>query len=256
MLFFPACRLPDALFFRRNALFFTYADDLPPDAGFALYSPPHLAVLALAAALCLFAARRPLSERASRALGLAILLSELLRMTVYAAMGCLNRFELPLHLCSLAVFLCALHSIRKPDWLGQTLYALCLPGACAALLFPDWVVYPFFSFISLHCFVSHTLIVLYIVSETARGSIRPRLSALWKPMLFLCAAVPPVYLFNRHFGTNYMFLQVPAPGSPLVGLAQLSGGNPAGYLALLIAAVAACMALMELPFALAHRRKR
>ena len=242
-------------------MFFTYAADLPPDVGFSLFSAPHLCALAAIALLCFVCARRfraaqaPARRHGTQALGLTIVVLDIVRTVVYHDMGCMNVYELPLHLCGMAVYLCAIHSLWKPDWLGQVLYALCLPGACSALLFPDWTMYPFFSFVSLHSFAAHGLIVLYIVLQTAGGTIRPRLSAVWKPVLFLCVVVPPVAWFDIRFQANYMFLQLPSPGSPLVFLAQLAGGSHAGYLVLFALVIFCVMVLMDVPFSLAYRQK-
>ena len=240
-------------------MFFRYQTALPPDVGFSLYSLPHIAALTAIVLLCVCGslayqrAGQAARQRGSRAIGITIVLLEILRTVVYHFMGGMTVYELPLHLCGMAVFLCAIHSLCKPDWLGQTLYALCLPGAWAALLFPDWVMYPFFSFVSLHSFAAHGLIVLYITLQTASGEIRPRLSAVWKPVLFLCAVVPPVLWFDRRFHANYMFLQRPSADSPLVFLSELAGGSYAGYLLLFAIAIFCVMVCMDLPFAL--RRK-
>lgn len=242
-------------------MFFTYETNLPADAGFSLYSAPHLCMLAVIIVFCFYGSRRfrakPFNqqEQITHILGAVILCMEIVRILVYAYMGGMNIYELPLHLCGITVYLCALHSLWKPDWLGQVLYSLCLPGAWCALLFPDWVVYPFFSFASLHSFAAHGLLVLYITIQTASGAIRPSLSAVWKPVLFLCIVVPPVMWFDRHFNANYMFLQLPSAGSPLVFLSNFAGGNLAGYLFLFAVVIFCVMALMDLPFAIKKRHK-
>lgn len=233
-------------------MFFMYETELPPNVGFSLYSLPHLSALAIIILLCIICSKHSF-PRLPRILGLVILLMEILRTIVYHYMGHMTIYELPLHLCGMAVFLCAIHSMWKPDWLGQVLYSLCLPGAWAALLFPDWVMYPFFSFISLHSFIAHGLIVLYITMQTASGDIQPRLSAVWKPVLFLCVTVPPVMWFDHRFHANYMFLQLPSAGSPLVVLSDLAGGNVVGYLVLFAVTIFCVMVLMDLPFALRRR---
>lgn len=244
-------------------MFFTYETDLPPNVGFSLYSFPHLSVLAIIAAVCVFSARWFRAQSAARQhhvtqrLGWANLLFEFLRTAVYIKMGGMSIYELPLHLCGMAVFLCFIHSMWKWDWAGQVLYTLCLPGACAALLFPDWTMYPFFSFAALHGFAAHGLIVLYIVLQVSAGRIVPRLRAVWKPVLFLCITAPPVAWFNLQFHTNYMFLQLPSPDSPLVAVATLAGGSHTGYLLLFAAGLFAVMCLMDLPFSLKrwHQKK-
>ena len=78
------------------------------------------------------------------------------------------------------------------------------------------------------------------------GSIRPRLSAIWKPILFLCFVIPPIYWFDLHFHANYMFLQLSSEGSPLLLLSQLAGGNTAGYLILFSIVVFGMMLSMDL----------
>ncbi|MDO4175426.1 MAG: TIGR02206 family membrane protein [Eubacteriales bacterium] len=242
-------------------MFFTYQANLPAGVGFSLYSAPHVCMLGAIVTLCLYGARRFRAASAmqqthiTHIFGVAILLVEIVHIFAYAFMGGMSIYELPLHLCGITVYLCALHSLWKPDWLGQVLYSLCLPGAWCALLFPDWVAYPFFSFASLHSFAAHGLLVLYITLQTASGAIRPRLSAIWKPVLFLCAVVPPVMWFDRRFDANYMFLQLPSAGSPLVFLSRLAGGSLPGYLLLFAVVIFCVMALMDLPFAIRARHK-
>ncbi|MCD8356412.1 MAG: TIGR02206 family membrane protein [Clostridia bacterium] len=243
-------------------MFFTYQTNLPPNAGFSLYSIPHLCALAVIILICFFGARWFCSRSAAKQqhithiLGILILLMEILRTVVYACMGAMTIYELPLHLCGLAVYLCIFHTVWKPDWLGQVLYSLCLPGAWCALLFPDWVVYPFLSFVSLHGFIAHGLVVFYIIIQTASGAIRPRLSAVWKPVLFLCLVVPPIMWFDRYFHANYMFLQLPSAGSPLVLLSNLAGNNLTGYLFLFAVVIFIVMVCMDLPYAWKDRHQK
>ncbi len=227
---------------------------LPPDGGFGLFSAAHLAVLCgiiLLCAVCIIRLRRSSAatqRRAALLLSGTALLLEIIRVSVFCITGCMNIGLLPLHLCGLAVYLCVIFSWIPADWLGQTLYALCLPGACAALLFPDWSCYALSSFVSVTSFAIHTSVVLYILLQTACGAIRPRLRAIYKPIAFLCVVVPPIALFNRTFGTNYMFLQTPSAGSPLVLLYELAGERYIGYLLLYAIVIGIVMTAMLLPF--------
>ena len=106
-----------------------------------------------------------------------------------------------------------LFSWRSWNWLGQVLYTLCLPGAAAALVFPDWTVYPQWSLMNINSFLVHGLLILF-GAPAGGGTIRPRLSAIWKPLLFLAVVTPPIWLFNRTWGTNYFFLNTASPNSP------------------------------------------
>ena len=90
-------------------MFFTYASHLPRGVGFSLFSAPHLCTLAAILLLCLFGTRwyKKLPDRkrrrCARTLGLLLFLADMLRYAVYWRMGGLSIYELPLHLCGLAV---------------------------------------------------------------------------------------------------------------------------------------------------------
>lgn len=137
--------------------------------------------------------------------------------------------------------------------MGQVLYTLCLPGTVLALLFPDWVRYPAIHFITIQGFTFHAGIVLYVICQLLQHNIIPRLAALWKVIVFLLVVVPPVYLFDKKFHANYMFVNVPSPGSPLEWLASFLG-NP-GYLAGYAVLMLLCMVLMDAGYRLLLDRK-
>ena len=81
---------------------------------------------------------------------------------------------------------------------------------------------------TIHGFVYHVLIILYPWLLFVSGNIRPKTRHIWQPVLLLCGIVPPVYLFNKKFDSNYMFINVPPENTPLEFLADQMG-NP-GYL--------------------------
>ena len=82
------------------------------------------------------------------------------------------------------------------------------------------------------------------------GDLRPEARQLPKCLGILVCCAVPVALFNRFFGTNYMFLSWPSPGSPLEWFASFLGrpGYLLGYLPML----ALVWLILYLPFA---RRK-
>jgi hypothetical integral membrane protein (TIGR02206 family) len=241
--------------------FFTYELELPDSVpGFTLYGPWHIFWLALTASLCLGLA--PLYRRASpkrqRAVGLgmtiAMVVIEVCNDIILLYLGRFSWEYLPLHLCGLAIFVCLAHAIHPSDWAGQTLYCLGLPGALAAMLFPDWTRCPPLQFENLHSFSLHTLLILYPVLQLAAGRIRPRLAHCWKPAVFLICTAVPLYFLNHIWGTNFMFLNWPSPGSPLVLMAQVLG-NP-GYLAGYALLVIAIVLLLYLPPTAYQRYRR
>lgn len=232
--------------------FFTYETDLPKNVGFSIFGTAHLCwlggivlgVILLTAVLVHQPAYQ--QKRYSRILTLILCLLMVEEKIGLALMGHLTVESLPLHLCGLAPFLYLLFSWWDWDWLGQVIYTLCLPGALAALLFPDWTVYPQWSFMNLNGFVIHGLLIQFPILQLATRTIRPRLSAIWKPLVFLVVVVPPIWWFNRVYGTNYFFVNTASPHSPLSALLSLTG--PTWYLPAYALMAVIIMILLLLPW--------
>ena len=239
--------------------FFTPEDRLPPDAGFSLWGREHLCWLLIAAALTVAAclvfrrASRRGKDALRRGVGGAVLALEVLKNWNLWMQGSLNLYFLPLHLCSLAVFFTFFHSLRPGALLGNFLYSTCMPGALSALLFPDWTVFPAFSFHAVLGFLSHTLLTAYPLMLLAGGDLRPEPRRLPGCLALLAALAAAVYAFDRAFSVNYMFLLLPAPGSPLEWFAAL-WGNP-GYQLGFLPLILSIWGLLYLPFLRREGRK-
>lgn len=214
--------------------FFALEQALPPDAGFALWGGAHLCALVLCgglgALLCLCYRRLDRAGRRRLRLGIgwAVLGCEALQDVNLIVQGAFGLAYLPLHLCAIAEFFTFYHALRPGRTLGNFLYSCCMPGAAFALLFPDWTVYPIASCHSLIGFAVHTLLVAYPLMLLISGSLRPEIGLLPRCFGILAGIALAVYIFDRLFCTNYMFLRYPAPGSPLEWFAGFLG-NP-GYL--------------------------
>lgn len=237
--------------------FFDFSIERGDPGGFGLFGAAHFAYLAIAAAatalLCAVYKRADAVRRARlrKAVALAALALELLRAALLAAAGKYDIGRLPLHLCTMAVYFNALHALRPTRLGGQFLYAFCMPGALAALLFPDWNYYPPLHFMTLCSFLLHILLADYTLMQLRGGDIapEPRLApACLALMLPLAAAL---FVFDRATGTNYMFLNWPSPGSPLEWFAFL--GRP-GYLLGYFPLLAAVWAVLYGPALLRERK--
>lgn len=247
--------------------FFAFGNSLPPDAGYALFSTEHIIILLS----CLFiiagiiasylnCGQNVCRKRIRFLTALAPAALMVLRWIYILYCGVPFIYELPLHLCSMTGILCLIFEFIPDSGsffrsvLGQALYALCLPGAVMALLFPDATYYPVLHFITLESFLFHALITAYILLMLVGGHIRPHIREAYKSVLFLLAVVPPVMIFDHHFGTNFMFLNRPSNGSPLTWF-YFAGGY-AGYLAGYAAIVGSVVCLMNLiGMAIFKRRK-
>lgn len=218
-----------------------------------LFSPLHvLWLLAALTAWLMLCRRYKLSAsahrvRMRRAVPGSALAIELLRALLLMLAGEYSIGRLPLHLCSLAIYISFLHALRGGELAGQFLYAFCMPGAACALLFPDWSAYPAFHFMSVSSFVLHILLVGYTLMLVAGGDICPDTRHAPACLGIMLLVTLPIYIFDCFTGTNYMFLNWPSPGSPLEWFAFL--GRP-GYLMGYIPLLAAVWAVIYAPFIL------
>ena len=166
--------------------FWLTLERIPDDLGFSLYDRTHLCwLLGICAGIVLLAwvCRRICEDTCRRLLqgiGWGMLGLEVLKVAVLLSTGQFRAAYLPLDLCGLSVFL-EFAAVWKPHpLLLELLYSLSLPGACLALLFPNWFPLPLWNFFSIHSFVIHGLLVAVPVIFLARGTLRPD----WKRLPF------------------------------------------------------------------------
>ncbi len=239
--------------------FFTYETTLQRGIGFGMFRVGHFIWLAVIFAGIYLVMRwyRRADKRTQRKIEIVTAASMsvwiVIRVIYIAVLHENFLYELPLHLCSMAGILCAIHCVTHWEWLGQVLYSLCLPGAVLALLFPNWNFYPAIHFLTMEAFLFHMGIVLYVCMMLQSHGIVPDIRKLWKVIVFMVVVVVPIYFFDKRFNVNYMFVNRPSAGSPLVWLAGWMGdpGYLVGYAILMIL----CVVLMDLGY-LCHVRMR
>ncbi|MDR2650010.1 MAG: TIGR02206 family membrane protein [Clostridiales bacterium] len=162
--------------------------------------------------------------------------------------------QLPLHLCGLSVFIEVIHAARPNKTTGEILYSLCLPGALAALLFPDWTMYPILSYQAVQSFIAHGLHIAFVLMPLISGDIRPSARNIWRPALFLLLIVPPIYVLNKRLNVNFFFVNAGSGGSPLDILIKLMG-NP-GFILGYIGVLLVLWIIMYLPFVMMEKKHR
>lgn len=155
-------------------------ETIPEGQGFSSFGPVHLAWLAgfvvFAIACSLFYRNSSQARRKHiRWLFAALLLAdEAFKIVCLLVGGNYRASYLPLHMCSINIFLIALHALRPTRLVDNFLYAVCIPAALAALLFPTWVSLPPANFMHLHSFTVHILLATYPIMLTAGRDIRPQ----------------------------------------------------------------------------------
>lgn len=226
--------------------------------AFPLFGPVHCFWLGLCAALCLggfFLFRRlgPKGRRRVLAALTALLLADELFKDIPALLtGQFTWQFLPFHLCSINLFICLWYALRPNPLAAETLYALALPGALAALLFPSWQPVPLWNFIHIHSSTVHTILAVYPVLLLG-GGFRPDVRRLPKVFLILMLDTAAAALCNHFLGTNFMFLRG-AYGNAALGAIQSLFG-PAYILGLLLIVFAVWLVLY-LPWVLASARAK
>ena len=171
-----------------------------------LFGSAHIALLsatalaaALLAALC---RRRPSVRRAVRlALGLGIMINEIIWWIFRYSHEGIHLANLPLQLCDLTVWTTVLACLTLRPLIVEFAYFAGLAGAGMALLTPDlWSPWP--SYPAIYFFVAHGGIVVAIAALVFGGIAPLRRGALWRAYAMLVGFAAFAGVFNAVFGTK------------------------------------------------------
>lgn len=230
---------------------------VPDGVGFGTFSAIHLGVLAVLAigvtALVITYRRADAARRRRLQLIVAwvALALEVVRQLTYVTMQTYSPEILPLHLCGIATFALFIDAMRSNRWTSEYLYAVGWWGALAADLFPDWSTRPILNVFTWQSFTIHALIVGYVAMRVAGGDLIPRARNLWRVVILVAVFAGLAAVVNQAFGTNFWFLNVASPGSPLEPISALAGPY---YIPVLAVLLLALWTLLYLPWVVRARR--
>ncbi len=237
-------------------MFWKTSGTIPEGYGFSHFGTLHLCCLGafLLIALLSFIWYRKLgskgTERWRKTVALLILADELFKMAVLAFTDQYTWGYLPLHLCSINIFIVAIHAWRPTPLLSNFLYTICLPGAIAALLFPSWTKLPILNAMHLHSLSIHILLAMYPLVLALAGDFRLSCKMIPKCLGLLVLMAIPVYGINLLLDTNYMFLMYADKGNPLAWFEANWGSHLLGFPVI----IAAVLLVMYLPVALMQKK--
>ena len=157
-----------------------------------------------------------------------VLMDEIWKMVWLFALDLYIPKYLPLHLCSINIFLILFFAIKPTRVVGNFLYCICIPAAAAAILFPTWTKLPFLNFMHLHSFTVHILLFAVPLMLTVGGDIYPDIKVLPKCLLLLLGLGVVAKGANVLFDTNFMFLESASKGNPLYLFEQAFGNHLIG----------------------------
>jgi hypothetical integral membrane protein (TIGR02206 family) len=159
---------------------------------------------------------------------------------------------LPLHLCSLLVWLGAYMLVTKSYRIYEFMYFMGIGGAIQALATPGLGIYGFPHFLFFQYFISHGLIIASAIYMTVVAGLRPTWKSLLRVAIWMNIYVVIVYFVNVYLGSNYLMINY-KPNVP--SLLDLLPPWPI-YIAYMEAIGVITMLVLYLPFAIKDWRTR
>ncbi len=183
-----------------------------PGHPFILFSPPHFAALGALVLLNLYLLRfrgtdEGVRRRVRWTMALVLWANEVAWHAWNYSIGRWTiQTMLPLHLCSVLVWVGALMLVTKNYRIYEFAYLLGISGALQALLTPDLGVYGFPHFRYFQTFISHGLIVTSAIYMTVVEGFRPTWKSLVRTALWMNVYMVIVYFINSAIGSNYLMI--------------------------------------------------
>lgn len=182
-------------------------------ASFDLYGTGHLIALGLVVILCLsflyFKNKWNERQRKTFRISVAIILFlNEIAWHIWAAYWGVWTIQtmLPLHMCSVIVWLTVYMLITNSYRIYEIAYFLGIGGAIQALLTPDITGYGFPHFRAFNTFLAHGLLAAMPIYMTIIERHRPTLQSLKRVFIWTNLYMIPVFFLNLAISSNYLFI--------------------------------------------------
>ncbi|MBE0671242.1 MAG: TIGR02206 family membrane protein [Anaerolineales bacterium] len=114
---------------------------------------------------------------------------------------------LPLHMCSVIIWLSAYMLVTKNYTIYELTYFLGLGGAMQAVLTPaDAAAYNFPHFRIMQTFIAHGLLISIAIYMTVVEGFRPTLQSFKRIFIWTNIYMIPIFFLNQAIGSNYLFI--------------------------------------------------
>lgn len=157
---------------------------------------------------------------------------------------------LPLHLCSVLVWLGAWMLVTKSYRIYEFMYFMGIAGAVQALATPDLGPYGFPHFRFFQTFISHGLIITAAIYMTIVEGLRPTWKSMIRVFVWMNLYALAIYFVNDYIGSNYLMIN---HKPELPSLLDLLPAWPIYILYMELIGVAS-MLLLYIPFAIKDLR--
>ena len=219
------------------------------NVGFEHFDSTHMIWLTLCAivciALCVLYRGADAKKRKTLRISVAliILVAEIIKLIGLAATGSFTVKYLPLHLCSINIFIIAIHAFKPTKTLDNFLYLLGIPGAFLAMLIPTWTELPLANFMHIFSFGVHVFLLAYPIMVTVGGDIKPELRHVPKVIGLLLVFAAAAWMVNKSpagqvVRPNFMFLQSASDIAPLLFFKKRFGTHLLAFPVILVGVIA------------------
>jgi hypothetical integral membrane protein (TIGR02206 family) len=159
---------------------------------------------------------------------------------------------LPLHICSVLVWLAGFMLIFKNYRIYEFAYFIGIGGAMQALLTPDAGIYGFPHYRAFQTFISHGLLITAAIFMTTVEGFRPTWKSFWRVIIGVNIYAAIIFPINLLLGTDFLFINgKPATASILDAL------PPWPYYIIYMELIGfAIFLLLYLPFMIKDARKK
>jgi hypothetical integral membrane protein (TIGR02206 family) len=120
---------------------------------------------------------------------------------------------LPLHACSILIWLSGFMLIFKNYTIYQFVYFMGIGGAFQYLMTPDLGIYGFPHIRYFQTFLSHGLLLISAIYMTVVEGFRPTWKSLLRVALWANIYMVIIYFVNTQIGSNYLFVNA-KPSTP------------------------------------------
>jgi hypothetical integral membrane protein (TIGR02206 family) len=225
-------------------------------APFQLFGPAHFGALGALLILNLFLLRfKSASEhikRTARWILLGVMWGAEIAWHLWNVSNGLWTIQtvLPLHLCSVLIWLTGVLLITKNQYLYEFAYFLGIGGAIQYLATPDLGIYGFPHFRFFQTFTTHGLLLTCPIYMTVVEGMRPTWTSLFRVAVGINLYMIPVYFVNSAIGSNYLMINA-KPATP--SLLDLLPEWPYYIIHMELIGLVTCL-LLYLPFIVRDRR--
>ena len=215
--------------------FWMHQEKAPEGHGYGQFTIKHLMLVALTAIATFFVCVLYINSNQvnriliRRTIGIALIVIDIIKMIVLSKIDIELTDYLPLEVCSFAAYFIVIDSFwLSNNIIPQMLLTLFLPAATMAIIFPTTTKLPVFNFFTIHQFLFHGLIVMYVLMRFFASEIPLTYLGVWKSVGIVLVLVLIIYAVDVRFDKNYMFLR-DTFDNPLLELVKKKKKNNIGY---------------------------